>query len=97
LPLALVEPMARRLTEYLQQMPGVEQATTAGSLRRMRDTVGDIDILVAAAPSVDVTTQFISHPDISTVLVKGHTRASVMLNSGMQVDVRVVEPAVFHR
>ncbi|MGY3302930.1 DNA polymerase (family 10) [Pseudomonas sp. PvR086] len=95
LPLALVEPMARRLTEYLQQMPGVEQATTAGSLRRMRDTVGDIDILVAAAPSVDVTTQFISHPDISTVLVKGHTRASVMLNSGMQVDVRVVEPAVY--
>ena len=95
LPLAHVVPLAERLAQYLRQIPGVEQATVAGSLRRMRDTVGDIDILVAAAPGVDVTGQFIRHPDISTVLVQGSTRASVVLGSGLQVDLRVIEPAVY--
>lgn len=95
LPLAHVEPLALQLAQYLEQIPGVEQATVAGSLRRMRDTVGDIDILVAAAPGVDVTAQFIKHPDISTVLVQGPTRASVLLVSGLQVDLRVIEPAVY--
>ncbi len=95
LPLAHVEPLAQRLAQYMKQIPGVEQATVAGSLRRMRDTVGDIDILVAAAPGVDVTTQFLKHPEISTVLVKGPTRASVLLVSGLQVDLRIVEPAVY--
>lgn len=94
LPLAYVEPVAHCLAQYLERIPGVEQATVAGSLRRMRDTVGDIDILVAAAPSVDVTTQFIKQTDISTVLLQGLTRTSVLLASGMQVDVRVVEPTV---
>ncbi|WP_191487916.1 DNA polymerase/3'-5' exonuclease PolX [Pseudomonas sp. FEN] len=95
LPLAFVEPLAHELIEYLRQIPGVEQATVAGSLRRMRDTVGDIDLLVAAAPSVDVTAHFIEHPEIATVLVKGPMRVSVLLTSGMQVDVRVVEPEVY--
>ncbi|QLL10730.1 DNA polymerase/3'-5' exonuclease PolX [Pseudomonas chlororaphis] len=94
-PIAFVAPVAQRLTEYLQQIPGVEKATVAGSLRRMRDTVGDIDILVAAQPSVEVVAGFISHPEISTVLVQGHARASVTLGSGTQVDLRVVEPAVY--
>ncbi|WP_223434248.1 MULTISPECIES: DNA polymerase/3'-5' exonuclease PolX [unclassified Pseudomonas] len=95
LPLAHVEPVAHCLAQYLERIPGVEHATVAGSLRRMRDTVGDIDILVAAAPSVDVTAQFIKHPDISTVLLQGLTRTSVLLASGMQVDVRIVEPTVY--
>lgn len=95
LPLAFVEPVARRLIEYLQQLAGIEEATVAGSLRRMRDTVGDIDILVAAAPSVNVTAHLLKHPEISTVLVKGRTRASVVLGSGLQVDVRIVKPAQF--
>lgn len=95
LPLAHVEPLAERLACYLEQIPGVEQATVAGSLRRMRDTVGDIDILVAAAPGVEVTAQFIKHPDVATVLVQGPTRASVLLGTGLQVDLRVIEPAVY--
>jgi DNA polymerase (family 10) len=95
LPLAFVAPVAHRLAEYLQQIPGVESATIAGSLRRMRDTIGDIDILVAAAPSVDVTAHFIKHPEIASVLVHGRARASVILGTGLQVDVRVVEPAVY--
>ncbi|MDI2143651.1 DNA polymerase/3'-5' exonuclease PolX [Pseudomonas sp. ITA] len=92
-PLAHVEPLAERLARYLKQISGVEQATVAGSLRRMRDTVGDIDILVAAR--VDVCQQFIKHPDVATVLVQGQTRTSVLLSSGMQVDLRVVDPAVY--
>lgn len=95
LPLAHVEPLAARLARYMEQIPGVEQATVAGSLRRMRDTVGDIDILVAAAPGVKVAAQFIKHPDVATVLVQGPTRASVLLGSGLQVDLRVIEPAVY--
>lgn len=95
LPLAHVEPLAERLARYLQQIPGVEQVTVAGSLRRMRDTVGDIDILVAAAPGVEVAAQFIKHPDVAAVLVQGPTRASVLLGSGLQVDLRVIEPAVY--
>jgi len=55
--------------------------------------VGDIDILVAAAPAVAVTAHLIKHPEVSTVLVKGRTRASVVLDSGLQVDMRVVKPA----
>ncbi|PMZ30334.1 DNA polymerase III, partial [Pseudomonas sp. GW247-3R2A] len=84
-PLAFVEPVAHRLIEYLQQLAGIEEATVAGSLRRMRDTVGDVDLLVAAAPSVNVTAHLLKHPEISTVLVKGRTRASVVLGSGLQV------------
>lgn len=95
LPLAVVAPLAQGLAEYLKQLPGVASATVAGSLRRMRDTVGDIDILVAAAHSVGVVAHLIKHPDIATVLAKGRTRASVMLRSGMQVDLRVVDPAVY--
>ncbi|MBU0522624.1 MAG: hypothetical protein KKC24_24240 [Gammaproteobacteria bacterium] len=95
LPLAFVEPVAHRLIEYLQQLAGIEEATVAGSLRRMRDTVGDIDLLVAAAPSVNVTAHLLKHPEISTVLVKGRTRASVVLGSGLQVDMRIVKPAQF--
>lgn len=95
LPLAHVEPLAHQLAQYLEQIPGVEQATVAGSLRRMRDTVGDIDILVAAEPGVDVIARFIKHPNISTVMVQGPTRASVLLVSGLQVDLRVIEPAVY--
>ncbi|MGB5826442.1 MAG: DNA polymerase/3'-5' exonuclease PolX [Pseudomonas mandelii] len=95
LPLAFVEPVAHRLIEYLQQLAGIEDATVAGSLRRMRDTVGDVDLLVAAAPSVNVTAHLLKHPEISTVLVKGRTRASVVLGSGLQVDMRIVKPAQF--
>ncbi|WP_458725267.1 DNA polymerase/3'-5' exonuclease PolX [Pseudomonas mandelii] len=95
LPLAFVEPVAHRLIEYLQQLAGIEEATVAGSLRRMRDTVGDVDLLVAAAPSVNVTAHLLKHPEISTVLVKGRTRASVVLGSGLQVDMRIVKPAQF--
>lgn len=95
LPLAVVAPVASRLADYLKQLPGVEAATVAGSVRRMRDTVGDIDILVAAARSVDVTAHLLKHQDVSTVLVRGRTRASVVLGTGMQVDLRVVEPAAY--
>lgn len=94
-PLAFVEPVAQRMTEYLRQMPGVEIATVAGSLRRLRDTIGDIDILVAAGPSVDVSGHFIRHPDVTRVLAKGRTRASVLLGSGLQVDIRVVKPGAY--
>ncbi|WP_248795489.1 DNA polymerase/3'-5' exonuclease PolX [Pseudomonas sp. MWU13-2105] len=94
LPLARVMPLARRLCEYLQQFPGVRSATVAGSLRRMRDTIGDIDLLVTAPPAIEVMAHFLRYPAIKTVLQQGSTRASVILDDGLQVDLRLVDPAV---
>lgn len=94
-PLADVAPLAQGLIREIARIPGVGQATVAGSLRRMRDTVGDIDILVAAGPEVGVIARFIQLETVSTVLTKGHTRASVLLRSGLQVDLRVINPDVY--
>ncbi|WP_288377505.1 hypothetical protein [uncultured Pseudomonas sp.] len=87
-PLGIIEPVANLVLGYVRQIPGVAQATIAGSIRRMRDTVGDIDILIGAEAGADIIAQFLRFPDIAEALSKGHVRASVRLKSGLQVDVR---------
>lgn len=93
-PLGIIEPVANLVLGYVRQIPGVAQATIAGSIRRMRDTVGDIDILIEAEAGADIIAQFLRFPDIAEALSKGPVRASVRLKSGLQVDVRLVVPAV---
>ncbi|AOZ04360.1 DNA polymerase III (plasmid) [Cupriavidus sp. USMAHM13] len=66
--------------------------TVAGSYRRCRDTVGDLDVLATARIPAAVIRAFTSYPDIDQVLSAGTTRASVVLRNGMQVDLRVVRP-----
>lgn len=83
---------AEPLLEYLQVVPGVEAALAAGSFRRMRDTVGDLDVLVVARDSSEVTRRFAHYEEVNTVLASGKTRSSVVLRCGMQVDLRVVAP-----
>jgi len=88
--LAVAAQYAESLTAFLQAAPGVDRVTVAGSFRRMRETVGDLDILVTAAADSPVMQHFTAYDEVADVLSAGSTRASVVLKSGLQVDLRVV-------
>ena len=88
--LAVAAQYAGTLAAFLQAVPGVDQVTVAGSFRRMRETVGDLDILVTAAADSPVMQHFTAYEEVADVLSAGSTRASVVLKSGLQVDLRVV-------
>jgi len=83
---------AEPLLKYLQAGQGVDAVFAAGSFRRLRDTVGDLDVLVAARDSAAATRRFTHYEEVKTVLASGDTRSSVVLACGMQVDLRVVAP-----
>jgi DNA polymerase (family 10) len=87
----LVEPLVR----YLKQHPATLRVAPAGSLRRMKETVGDVDIVASAAHTDEVTQHFVQYDAVARVLSHGPTRASVELRQGMQVDLRVVPPESF--
>mgnify|MGYP005813446829 CR=1 FL=1 len=90
--LALAAQYAAALLAYLQQAPGAAAAIAAGSLRRARDTVGDLDLLVTAPDGAAVCRHFTAYSDVREVLQAGDTRASIVLKAGLQVDLRVVPP-----
>lgn len=76
----------------LQHLSGyAEHMTAAGSLRRRKETVGDIDIIVASSVPEQVMERFVSYPEVSIVYSKGETKSSIMLSTGLQVDLRVIE------
>lgn len=83
------------LLAQLKALDGVAEAVAAGSFRRRRDTVGDIDLLVTTSDAALAVAAFTKHSGVTRVLAKGSTRASVVLASGLQVDLRVVPPASF--
>ncbi|MGA0610797.1 DNA polymerase/3'-5' exonuclease PolX [Caldimonas sp. KR1-144] len=91
--LAQADVIALGLLERLGKAPGVRQAFAAGSLRRRRETVGDIDLLVTMRSGSPVMQRFTGAPAVQRVLSRGATRASVVLDSGLQVDLRAVAPA----
>ena len=93
--LAVAAQYADALCTFLQAIAGVDQVTVAGSFRRMRETVGDLDILVTAAAGSAVMMRFTSYDEVAEVLSSGSTRASVVLKSGLQVDLRVVDKASY--
>jgi DNA polymerase (family X) len=82
--------VADRLVAHMRGCPGLEQIEIAGSFRRRRDTIGDLDIVTASANTFAVIERFCAFPAIIKTLGAGETRASVVLNSGLQVDLRVV-------
>ncbi len=95
-PVAEVRPLVDAVTDALGRVAGVEAVSVAGSLRRMRDTVADIDIVVATAHAAAVMEALVALPQIAQVLSKGPTRASVLVGrAAIQCDVRVVEPASY--
>ncbi len=86
---------AEKLTAYLSQVKGIHEMVPAGSLRRWRETVGDLDILVTGGDPEAVMDHFVAYPGVREVVGKGETKSSVILASGMQVDVRVVPKESF--
>jgi DNA polymerase (family X) len=88
--LAVAAQYAEALRSHLAAVPGVKQVTVAGSFRRMRETVGDLDIIVTAVPGSNVMQYFTSYDEVTEILAAGPTRASAILNCGLQVDLRVV-------
>ena len=84
-------PYAREFIEQLKKIKGVSQACEAGSLRRRKETIGDIDILVAAADSKKIFETIASLPDVEKVWGQGKTKLSVHFEHGFDMDVRVVD------
>jgi DNA polymerase (family 10) len=91
--LGVALPLAQGMLEPLRAVSGVVQAATAGSLRRRRETVGDLDLLVAAEDAAPVTERFRALPQVAEVLLSGETKTSIRTPDGFQVDLRVLEPA----
>jgi DNA polymerase (family 10) len=94
-PLARVVVPAATLLAFLQALPGVEEATLAGSFRRGRETVKDLDLVVAAREPGPIMQAFVTHPLVQEVVAHGDTKSSVYLRDGLPVDLRVVPPEVF--
>jgi DNA polymerase (family 10) len=91
--LATAAQYADSLVAHLKAVPGVEEVVVAGSFRRMKETVGDLDILVSAEATSPVMACFTGYDEVAEVLASGATRASVVLKCGLQADLRVVEAA----
>jgi DNA polymerase (family 10) len=89
-PLPQAEEAARSLAAYLEAIEGVREVTVAGSFRRRKDTVGDLDFLVTAKGKSRVIERFIAYDEVRDIVSKGTSRSTVRLRSGMQVDLRVV-------
>ncbi len=93
--LATAEQIVAPLLHNLRQAKGLQQIEVAGSYRRRRETVGDLDIVVAADPSRPVMQRFIGYEDVAEVVEQGATRGSIRLRNGLQVDLRVVPQQSF--
>lgn len=93
--LGLALPTANNIIKQLKILKEIHKIEYAGSLRRMQETIGDIDILVTASNPEPVMNLFTKLPDVARVFAKGKTKSSVLLKNGMQADVRVVEDASF--
>ena len=89
-PLWEAQPLAERILSRLLEMPQVERGEMAGSIRRARPTIGDVDLLVASDEPKPIMDAFVEMPEVEQILGHGDTKSSVLLKSGLQVDLRVL-------
>jgi len=89
--LGMAFPVAKRIVETLRQKTGSKKIEWAGSLRRMRENIGDIDILATGPEKGKIVRTFTNLPGVKEVLASGETKASVIVEGGTQIDLRVVE------
>ncbi len=94
-PIAEALPIAREIVAALEGLPAVECVQYCGSLRRFRETVADVDIVVASPEPASVTEAFVKMPTVREVTSSGDTKTSVLTSTGLQVDLRIVEPGHF--
>lgn len=83
-------PIVTSLTRYLKTIKGIDEIECAGSFRRRKETVGDLDILVTAEEGKKIIDRFVKFDEIADIVSQGETRSTVHLHSGIQVDLRVV-------
>lgn len=88
--ISTAEDFAGPLKRYVEGIPGVGDVVVAGSFRRRKETVGDLDILAISAQGQATTDRFVEYEGVAQVLAKGPTRATVILKDGLQIDLRVV-------
>jgi DNA polymerase (family 10) len=89
------EAQAQAIVAHLRAGGGIREIEVAGSYRRRRETVGDLDVLVTCADSAAVMDRFVAYGEVAEVVSKGETRATVRLRNGLQVDLRAVAPAAY--
>jgi DNA polymerase (family X) len=91
IPIGEALPVAEEIIRALSSVPGVRNLTPAGSMRRFRETVGDIDLMGTADRPADVVGAFVALPQVARVLAQGPTKGSVIVTGGLQVDLRMVD------
>lgn len=95
IPLGVALPIAEEILGSLQKVAGIENLTLAGSLRRGAETVGDVDILATSSSPEAAIRAFVELPRVEEVLMKGPTKASVIIDETVQVDLRIVDHRSF--
>ena len=88
-------PAAEEIAAYLAKLPGVTAVAVAGSIRRRRETVGDVDIVAGGDEQAPVMQAVTAMPSVLSVIAQGPTKTSVTLRNGLNVDVRLVTPAQY--
>jgi len=91
IPLGEALPVVENILDALRRVPGVGALSPAGSLRRFKETVGDIDLMGTADDPEKVIKAFVTLPQVRQILAQGQTKASVILPKGLQADLRMVE------
>jgi DNA polymerase (family 10) len=94
-PLGYILPVASRIEEQLQESKVVTRVVVAGSIRRWKETVGDIDILVTSSDPVKVMELFCTLPQVKKVIAKGEKKSTVLVDSNLHVDLRYIEEKQF--
>jgi len=93
--LSFAAPFAQSFVAWLKKVPGIIDIVPAGSFRRWKETVGDLDILTTCTDAAAVMAHFVKYPEVRETLALGETKSTVVLKAGLQVDIRVVEKKAF--